>query len=152
MRAPDRGREGPARAFSPKLPGLLLPGLLAAATSAGAQEARSVPDPITATLDVTRTGPPIDPLLYGYFIENLGSIFAVAGANPSESHHTLQLDFRGGTPRGGRVWTLASPELGARAVPGAEPVSMVTEAAITDAGASLTVPAAAIQLYELRLE
>jgi alpha-L-arabinofuranosidase len=31
--------------------------------------------PITATIDTRQVGAPVDPLIYGYFIENLGSIF-----------------------------------------------------------------------------
>lgn len=81
-----------------------------------------------------------------------GRTLTVAVANPSESPHALELDFQGATPRGGRVWTLSSSELGARAVPGAEPVSTVDETTVVDPTAPLTVPAAAIQLYELRLE
>jgi len=39
----------------------------------GAEPVRS--GPITATVDASRIGAHIDPLLYGYFIENLGNIF-----------------------------------------------------------------------------
>lgn len=97
------------------------------------------------------SGSPTYPLDVVAALAENGETLTVAVANPSASAHTLRLSFRGATPSDGRVRTLTSPELAARAVPGEGPVSTVSEARVSDPTAPLAVPAYAIQLYELRL-
>ncbi|NJD09861.1 MAG: hypothetical protein FIB01_05245, partial [Gemmatimonadetes bacterium] len=55
--------------------------LLSAAVQPALAQGREPPPPplptgpITATVDLGRTGEPIDRRLYGYFMENLGNMF-----------------------------------------------------------------------------
>lgn len=98
------------------------------------------------------SGSPTYPLDVLAALSEDGRTLTVAVANPSEAPHALRLHFQGATPKPGRVWTLSSPRLDAQAVPGQEPVSAVTEAALPEPAGSLTVPAATVQLYELPLQ
>jgi len=49
----------------------LAAGLLVLAPAAALAQGTTVPQTIQATIDITKTGEPIDPLMWGHFIENL---------------------------------------------------------------------------------
>ena len=51
----------------------LAAGLLVLTPTAALAQVQGVPQTIRATIDITKTGAPIDPLMWGHFIENLGA-------------------------------------------------------------------------------
>lgn len=110
----------------------------------------SASEPITAVIDVTQTGEPIDPMMWGRFIENLSSYlegglwaeligdrkffypvsnaFSVAVVNQSDTERYLTLDVSNATlPDRGRQWTITGPEIDALNAAGEPQVIHTTE-------------------------
>jgi alpha-N-arabinofuranosidase len=76
----------------------------------------------------------------------------IAVVNPSEVPHTLRLAYRGGRPTGaGTRSTIGVAEFGARVRPGEPPVANITESAVADGSAPLTIAPATINLFRFRM-